>query len=188
MLLTCVSHGVLTQVEIDFSPPWPRISMMEGLEKEMKTELPALDDPEIDAKLTTILEKFELECTPPHTTARLLDTLVGEFLEDNIVNPTFITEQPEIMSPLAKSHRSKKFLTERFELFVAGREVRENQFIFCVCGCAAKLMFFLPSLCSFSTSACQCLYRVERPRRTVPTFPGTSPGWQSRRRRGHGYG
>ena len=111
------------EVEIDFSTPWPRISMMEGLEKAMNTKLPDLDDPDIDAKLVKLLNEHELECSPPHTTARLLDTFVGEFLEDNIVNPTFITEHPVIMSPLAKGHRSKPQLTERFELFAAGREV-----------------------------------------------------------------
>ena len=97
--------------------------MMEGLEEKMKTKLPALDDPEVDIKLKALLDEHQLECSPPHTTARLLDTFVGEFLEDNIVNPTFITEHPQIMSPLAKDHRSKPHLTERFELFVAGREV-----------------------------------------------------------------
>ena len=83
-----------------------------------------MDDPEVDKKLVALLNEHGLECAPPHTTARLLDTLVGEFLEDNIVHPTFITEHPEITSPLAKYHRSKKGLTERFELFAAGREVR----------------------------------------------------------------
>lgn len=111
------------EVEIDFTPPFRRISMMEGLEEAMKIKLPALDDEDVDIKLFQILRKFELECTPPHTTARLLDTLVGEFLEDAITHPTFITEHPEIMSPLAKSHRSKKGLTERFELFVCQREL-----------------------------------------------------------------
>ena len=111
------------EVEIDFTPPFKRIPMMEGLEEAMNTKLPALDDPEIDAKLAKLLEKHELECAPPHTTARLLDTLVGEFLEDNVIHPTFITEHPEIMSPLAKSHRSKKGVTERFELFVCQREL-----------------------------------------------------------------
>jgi len=113
----------LPEVEIDFTPPFKRISMIEGLEEAMNTKLPALDDPQIEAKLVALLEKHELECSPPQTTARLLDTFVGEFLEDNIIHPTFITEHPELMSPLAKSHRSKKFLTERFELFAAGREL-----------------------------------------------------------------
>ncbi|KAL7542344.1 hypothetical protein ACHAXR_011709 [Thalassiosira sp. AJA248-18] len=111
------------EVEIDFTPPFKRISMIEGIEEKIGQKLPALDDPQIEIKLEIILEKFDLECPPPLTTARLLDTLVGEFLEDNIIHPTFITEHPQIMSPLAKNHREKEGLTERFELFVAGREL-----------------------------------------------------------------
>lgn len=111
------------EVEIDFTPPFKRISMMDGLEEAMNVKLPALDDPDIDEKLSALLKKHELECAPPHTTARLLDTFVGEFLENKIIHPTFITEHPEIMSPLAKYHRSKKGLTERFELFVCQREL-----------------------------------------------------------------
>lgn len=114
----------MDEVEIDFTPPFKRISMMEGLEEAMQCKLPELDDPEVEQKLFALMKKHELECSPPHTTARLLDTFVGEFLESNIIHPTFITEQPQIMSPLAKYHRSKKHLTERFELFAAGREVR----------------------------------------------------------------
>merc|ERR1712151_1135436 len=87
------------------------------------TTLPELDDPEIDEKLVKLLEKHEIECPPPHTTARLLDTLVEHFIEPECQNPTFICEHPEIMSPLAKYHRSKKGLTERFELFVVGTEL-----------------------------------------------------------------
>jgi lysyl-tRNA synthetase class 2 len=113
----------MDEVEIDFKPPFRRISMMEGLEEKMNVKLPALDDPEVDAKLIKLLEKHGLECAKPQTTARLLDTFVGEFLEANIIHPTFITEHPQTMSPLAKYHRSKPFLTERFELFAAGREL-----------------------------------------------------------------
>ena len=126
----CGSHKIkyspkpgMDEVEIDFTPPFKRISMIEGLEERMNTTLPAMDDPEIESKLLALMKQHNLECTPPHTTARLLDTFVGEFLEDNIIHPTFITEHPQIMSPLAKYHRSKNFLTERFELFAAGREV-----------------------------------------------------------------
>ena len=113
----------MDEVEIDFTPPFKRISMIEGLEEKMNTKLPEMDDPEVENKLVALLKKHGLECQPPHTTARLLDTFVGEFLEDNITHPTFITEHPQIMSPLAKYHRTKKNLTERFELFAAGREV-----------------------------------------------------------------
>ena len=49
--------------------------------------------------------------------------LVGHFLEETCVNPTFIINHPEIMSPLAKWHRSKPGLTERFELFINKHEV-----------------------------------------------------------------
>ena len=49
--------------------------------------------------------------------------LVGHFLEETCVNPTFIINHPEIMSPLAKWHRSQPGLTERFELFVNKHEV-----------------------------------------------------------------
>ena len=72
-----------------------------------------------------ILEFCDIQvvCTEPQTTARLLDKLVGEFIESRCINPGFITEHPSIMSPLAKGHRSKPGLTERFELFVNTREV-----------------------------------------------------------------
>ncbi len=110
-------------VKIDFSPPWKRISMIEGLEEATKTKFPQMEAEEMPAFLEDLLSKYDIDCSPPRTVARMVDKLVGHFLEDNIINPTFITEHPEMMSPLAKYHRSKPGLTERFELFVAGREV-----------------------------------------------------------------
>lgn len=53
----------------------------------------------------------------------IVSQLVGHFVEVNCINPTFIINHPEIMSPLAKSHRSEPGLTERFNLFVNRREV-----------------------------------------------------------------
>ena len=44
----------------------------------------------------------QLDCSPPQTTARLIDKLVGEFLEETCVNPAFICDHPQLMSPLAK--------------------------------------------------------------------------------------
>ena len=60
-----------------------------------------------------------VECSAPRTTARLLDKLVGEFLESQCINPTFLVGHPQIMCPLAKWHRSIPGLTERFgKLFI----------------------------------------------------------------------
>lgn len=67
--------------------------------------------------------KHEVECPAPRTAARLLDKLVGEFIESECVNPTFIIDHPQVMSPLAKWHRSEPGLTERFELFVCKKEI-----------------------------------------------------------------
>nr|XP_033323176.1 lysine--tRNA ligase isoform X1 [Megalopta genalis]XP_033323177.1 lysine--tRNA ligase isoform X1 [Megalopta genalis] len=112
-------------VEIDFTPPFKRVSMMETLEEVLKVKLPPseLGTPETNQSLSELCIKHEIECPAPRTTARLLDKLVGEFIEETCINPTFILDHPQIMSPLAKWHRSEKGLTERFELFVMKKEV-----------------------------------------------------------------
>lgn len=114
------------EYEIDFTPPFKRIKMLPGLEAAMGVKLPDPNDlntPEANKILSDLCAKFELECAPPRTTARLLDKLVGHFLEETCINPTFICEHPVIMSPLAKWHRSTPGLTERFEMFIMKTEV-----------------------------------------------------------------
>jgi lysyl-tRNA synthetase class 2 len=110
-------------VMIDFSPPWRRISMIDGLEKATGEKFPLMEAPEMPKFLEAICKKHNVECRPPRTVARLVDKLVGHFLEEDCMNPTFITDHPEMMSPLAKTHRTRPGLTERFELFVCKREV-----------------------------------------------------------------
>ncbi|KAL5982654.1 hypothetical protein ACLOJK_016729 [Asimina triloba] len=111
-------------IEIDFTPPFGRIDMIEDLEKAANLNIPKdLSSQEANAYLLDACTKFDVKCAPPQTTARLLDKLVGHFLEETCVNPTFIINHPEVMSPLAKWHRSKPGLTERFELFVNKHEV-----------------------------------------------------------------
>jgi len=113
---------------IDFTPPFKRASMKSGLEeiltkKTGKKVVIDLESPDVDKVLIDLNKHFELEVAPPQTTARLLDKLVGEFMEDTYVSPTFLCDHPRIMSPLAKPHRNDPTLTERFELFVCGKEV-----------------------------------------------------------------
>ncbi|XP_050723812.1 lysine--tRNA ligase-like isoform X2 [Eriocheir sinensis] len=112
--------------EIDFKPPYKRLHMFPELEKVLDTKLPPPDQLNSeDARkiLSDLCEKHEIECPPPRTSARLLDKLVGDFLEEQCINPTFIMDHPQVMSPLAKYHRSIKGLTERFEVFVAKKEI-----------------------------------------------------------------
>ncbi|KAL5097256.1 hypothetical protein RYX36_001583 [Vicia faba] len=111
-------------IEIDFTPPFRRIDMIEGLEQIAGLSIPKdLASDETNQYLKNACLKYEIKCPPPETTTRLLDKLVGHFLEETCVNPTFIINHPEIMSPLAKWHRSKPGLTERFELFVNKHEI-----------------------------------------------------------------
>jgi len=111
-------------VEIDFTPPWPRLSMVEVIEKSSGTKLNREFETEAARKqLDDLVAKLNLDCPPPRSSARLLDKLCGHYIEDTIVNPAFITEHPQIMSPLAKWHRSKPGLTERFEVFVNTKEI-----------------------------------------------------------------
>lgn len=112
--------------EIDFTPPFRRISMVDELEKTLGVKFPSTESFETEETrrfFDDLCAVRNVECPPPRTTARLLDKLVGEFLEVTCINPTFICDHPQIMSPLAKWHRIHRGLTERFELFVMKKEV-----------------------------------------------------------------
>ncbi|TPX48100.1 lysine---tRNA ligase [Synchytrium endobioticum] len=111
---------------IDFTPPFRRINMIEELERLLNVQFPSaetLGDDSGNKFLSDLCNKHKVECGAPRTSARLLDKLVGDFIEVQCISPTFITEHPQMMSPLAKYHRSKKGLCERFELFVATKEI-----------------------------------------------------------------
>lgn len=113
-------------MELDFSRPWKRINMIEELEKILDVKFPAGDQlhtKETNEFLQSILKKQNLQCSPPLTNARMLDKLVGEYLEDQSINPTFIFGHPQMMSPLAKYSRDQPGLCERFEVFVATKEI-----------------------------------------------------------------
>lgn len=81
--------------------------------------------------------------------------LVGHFLEGQCVNPTFIINHPEIMSPLAKWHRSRPSLTERFELFINKHEVftllQDLFSIFVFCKPSFSFILLVSQLCNAYT-------------------------------------
>ncbi|KAI1850439.1 hypothetical protein JX265_001400 [Neoarthrinium moseri] len=112
--------------EVNWEAPWKRVEMIPTLEEATGEKFPAPDQLHTEESrefLKKVLQKMNVDCPAPQTTARMLDRLTGEFIEETAVNPTFITEHPKIMSPLAKDHRSKPGLTERFEAFVCKKEI-----------------------------------------------------------------
>ena len=114
-----------TDVEINFATPFARVQMIPTLEKRIG-EFPTLEETdELCEFLLNACEELKINCPKPHTCARLVDRLVGELIEPNCVNPTFIIGHPKFMSPLAKPDRENPLLSERFELFSAGREIAE---------------------------------------------------------------
>lgn len=98
--------------------------MLDTLEKQAGIKLPEdLSTDEAREFLDKTCQELGVDCSAPRTTARLLDKLVGDYVEPLCVNPTFIYGHPQIMSPLAKWDRNGTCRTERFELFVNGTEL-----------------------------------------------------------------
>ena len=117
-------HG--EEYEVNWQAPWKKIEMIPALEEACGEKFPAgteLHTQETNEFLKKMLIKMKVDCSPPLTNARMLDKLVGEFIEEVCVNPTFITGHPQMMSPLAKAHRSNPGLCERFEAFVCKKEI-----------------------------------------------------------------
>jgi len=105
--------------EISFKRPFKRIPIITGLEDVLGVTFPTdLTTEEARAFLDALAKKHDVDCPAPRSTTRLIDKLAGEKLEPLCVHPTFLIDHPQIMCPLAKYHRSKPGLAERFELFI----------------------------------------------------------------------
>ena len=107
---------------IDWNGPYPRIDIMTFLTEKFP-EFPKLDSPTLQEDLMKFCLEKQVSMPSVSTPAKLFDKIIGHFIEPLCQNPTFICGHPILMSPLAKPHRSRPHITERFELFVAGREI-----------------------------------------------------------------
>ncbi len=103
--------------QINFSRPWKRIILTDYIKEKLKVDI--LSDS--DEELLKVLE--EHESIPEIKERGHLIEKLWDLVEDTIVDPTFIMEHPTIISPLAKKHRDKKDVTERFELIINGMEI-----------------------------------------------------------------
>lgn len=105
--------------EIDLTPPWRRISMLDAIKEATGLDVKSASNEEL------LKIAFERDPEIPKTTLRgkLIHFLFEEFVEPNLIQPTFITDHPTEISPLAKKKTDDESLTERFEIFMGRLEV-----------------------------------------------------------------
>ena len=105
--------------EIDLTPPWPRVPMLEALEKNgVPTEV--FTDPE---KAKSWARANKIDIPNGSSMGKILDEIFKEKVEPFLIQPTFITDHPVELSPLAKRKSDNPALVERFELFISSREI-----------------------------------------------------------------
>ena len=104
---------------VDLSPPWDRISMLDAIGERVDVDARCADV----ADLKTICDRLGVDVDEGASRGQLIDEIFDEAVAPHLVQPTFVTDYPVEMSPLAKRHRSEETLTERFEPFVCGGEI-----------------------------------------------------------------
>jgi len=104
---------------ISFERPWPRLPLLEAIERETGHNLYGKSRDE----LADIAESLKLVIDETMGSGKIIDEIFGEFVEPKLIQPTFITDYPVELSPLAKKHRSEAGLVERFEAICNGKEL-----------------------------------------------------------------
>ncbi len=104
---------------IEFKAPYPRIPILEAIEKYTGEDVSNMDEDE----LRECAKKMGIEADNTMGYGKLVDEIFGEKCEHEFIQPTFIIDYPKEMSPLTKEHRSNPKLTERFELIIDGKEI-----------------------------------------------------------------
>jgi lysyl-tRNA synthetase class 2 len=107
--------------EVDLAPPWRRLNLAEGIKEQTGIDI-FETYPEVKL-LWAECQRRELEVSPQPTWGKLVDELLGEYVEPTIVNPTFVHTFPLDISPLSKQSPDDSRVVERFEAFVAGMEI-----------------------------------------------------------------
>jgi lysyl-tRNA synthetase, class II len=104
---------------IDFKRPWKRYSMFEAIREFTGYDISGMDE----KQLLETADILHIDIDLSMGKGKIIDEIFGEKCEPNLIQPTFITDYPVEMSPLAKKHRSKDGLVERFEAICNGKEL-----------------------------------------------------------------
>ncbi len=121
--ITIAIHGKTTVTvgdkEIDFAGPYLRLSMYDAILKYTGIDVSAMTE----EQLLHTCQNLGIEVNATMGKGKLVDAIFGEKVEHELIQPTYITDYPIEMTPLAKKHRTHDGLVERFELFVNGKEI-----------------------------------------------------------------
>jgi len=112
-----ISYG---GVEIDLSKPFARMTMVEAVKKYADIDF---DEIKTEEEAKKLADKMDIHYETRHKKGDILNLLFEEYVEENLVMPTFILDHPVEVSPLAKRKPSNPEYTERFELFITKREM-----------------------------------------------------------------
>ena len=113
-----------TEVEIDgktisFKAPFRRLTMTDAIREKTGYDITG----QSEEQLREACQRLNVEIDDTMGKGKLIDAIFGQYCEADLIQPTFICDYPIEMSPLCKRHRENQDLTERFELFVAGKEL-----------------------------------------------------------------
>jgi lysyl-tRNA synthetase class 2 len=120
----CIAVNGTTEIkvgdkEISLKAPYKRISIYDAIKEHTGFDVSNMEEDE----LREVCKKMHLEVDSTMGKGKLIDELFGEKCEQHYIQPTFIIDYPEEMSPLTKKHRDKAGLVERFELMINGKEI-----------------------------------------------------------------
>jgi lysyl-tRNA synthetase class 2 len=109
------------EAAIDFSPPFHRLQFVDALNERTGLDVRTAGDAALRGKLVSA--GVSREDADAMGGGKLVDEVFKAFLEPHLVQPTFVLDYPKALSPLARVHRDDPLLTERFELFINGKEI-----------------------------------------------------------------
>ena len=107
-------------MDIDLTPPWNRITMQEGIKQYTGEDFDAV---ETLSEARAIADRLNVEYGDADGIGKIMNLCFEEYVEENLMQPTVVYGHPVEISPLAKQNREKPLTTERFEIFIYGREL-----------------------------------------------------------------
>ncbi|HIT48557.1 MAG TPA: lysine--tRNA ligase [Candidatus Coprenecus stercoripullorum] len=105
--------------QVEFKKPYRRLPLLEAIKEYAGVDVKGMNENE----LRQVCKDLGVQVEASMGTGKLIDAIFGEYCEKHLIQPTFITDYPWETSPLTKRHRNDPSLTERFELFVNGKEL-----------------------------------------------------------------